>query len=135
MTLAPVLRLAPLRVSVDAASMAAYRRETGFEGAADSAPLSYPALWLTTPQIYDAIQRICAEAESVPVHEQQRFFYEAPLRPGAAYDLHVLLRRDDKPPRLLIEARVEALSGALIGRIETLLRLVPRSLLNKSEGV
>lgn len=129
MTLAPVLEFPPLRVAVDAARAVEYARETGFDGVPDAAPLSYPALWLTTPQIHDAVQRICAEADSVPVHEQQRFFYEAPLTPGAAYNLHVVMRREEKPPRLAIEARVETPAGALIGRIETRLRLVARSLL------
>jgi hypothetical protein len=130
----PALELASMRVAVDAGRAAAYASETGFEGAPDAAPLAYPALWLTAPQIHDAIERICAEAQSVPVHEQQRFYYEAPLLPGEAYDLHVVMRREDKPARLVIEARVETPAGALVGRVEARLRLVSRSLLNRSEG-
>jgi hypothetical protein len=129
----PALELAPMRVAVDAGRAAAYARETGGAGAPDAAPLSYPAIWLTAPAIHDAIERICAEAQSVPVHEQQRFFYEAPLLAGAAYDLRVVLRREDKPARLVIEGRVETPAGALVGRVETRLRLVSRSLLDKGE--
>jgi len=134
MTAEAALDFPPLRVVVDAARAAQFAREIGAEGAPDAAPLAYPALWLATPAIHEAIARICAEADSVPVHESQRFFYEAPLRPGAQYDLYVVMRREATPPRLSIEARVETPSGAPVARIETLLRLVSRTQLFKDLG-
>lgn len=125
------LALAPLRVAVDAERAAAYARETGLAPERDTAPLAYPAVWLSAPQIYGAVQQICAESDSVPVHEQQRFHYDAPLRLGEDYDLHVVMRREEAPARLNVEARIVTAAGAPIARIETKLRLVPRALLHK----
>jgi hypothetical protein len=119
------------RVVVDAARAAAYARETGLPPRPDTAPLAYPAIWLTEPQIYDAVQRICLESDCVPVHEQQRFFYDAPLRAGQTYDLEVAMRREPTPPRLHIEARIQTPDGRAVGRVETILRLVPRTLLKQ----
>ena len=125
------LALPAIRVCVDAARAAAYARETGLPAASGATPLAYPAVWLTTPPIYDAVQKICDETDSVPVHEQQRFVYEAPLRLGQDYDLHVAMRREEAPPRLNVEARITTAAGAPIARIETKLRLVPRASLGK----
>jgi len=127
------LELPRLRVAVDAERAAAFARETGLTPAPDRAPLAYPAVWLTAPQIYGAVQQICMEAESVPVHEQQRFRYAAPLRLGESYDLHVVLRREEAPPRLSVEARIET-AGRQVAHIETKLRLVPRALLHKGDA-
>ncbi|MCX7899018.1 MAG: hypothetical protein N2444_02855, partial [Methylocystis sp.] len=63
----------------------------------------------------------------VPVHESQSFAYEAPLAFGESYDAIVTLRREETPPRLVLEARVTTLSGAPVASIETVLRLVPRA--------
>ena len=126
--------LSSLRVLVDPARAADYARETGLSLSAVEAPLAYPALWLTAPQIHDAVERICAEADCVPVHEQQRFIYETPLRAGLSYDLQVVMRREEAPPRLVIEGRVATLEGAPVARIEAKLRLVSRALLPKADA-
>jgi hypothetical protein len=112
---------------VDAERAAAYGREVGLTPRPDgSAPLCYPAIWLTAPDIHAAIARVCAEADSVPVHESQSFAYDSPLRIGQSYDLSLTLRREATPPRLVIQAVVAALGGEAMARIETMLRLVPR---------
>ncbi len=121
--------LGPLRVRVDPARAAEFAREIGFASSSDKAPLSYPAVWLSEPQIRAAIERLCAEADSLPLHESQRFAYDAPLQVGVDYDLLVSIRREENPPRLAIEARLATLDDAPVGRIETLLRLAPRSAL------
>ena len=119
--------LGPFRVTVDAERAAAYSREVGFAPRVDgSAPLCYPAVWLTAPDIHASIARVCAETDSVPVHESQSFAYDSPLRVGESYDLSLALRREATPPRLVIEAVVAALGGEACARFETMLRLVPR---------
>ncbi len=124
------LALGPFRVRVDAARAAAYRRETGAPPAADdAAPLAYPAVWLSSPQIHAEIARVCGERDSVPVHESQSFDYVAPLRAGEDYALSVTLRQEETPPRLIIAATVATLSGEARASIEAMLRLVPRSAL------
>lgn len=117
--------LPPLRVSVDADRAAAYGRETGFCG--DAVPLAYPAVWLSASEVRDAIAKVCEEAEAVPVHESQAFSYAAPLRYGEDYELAVALRREETPPRLILDATVTTLSGEAVARIETMLRIVPRA--------
>jgi hypothetical protein len=135
MTADGALDLPALRVQVDAARAAEFARETGFDAGFDGAPSSYPALWLTAPAIHDAIAQICAQADSVPVHESQHFTYQAPLRVGVDYDLSVSMRREDKPPRLVVEAALATLDGAPVGRFEALLRLVPRAALRRDQGL
>ena len=118
-----------LHVRVDAARAEALAREIGLLEPGGFAPLSYPALWLTQSQIHDAVTQICAEADSVPVHESQRFSYAEPLRLDAEYRLTVSMRREETPPRLIVEAQVLTMDGNPVGRMHTQLRLVPRALL------
>lgn len=119
--------LGPFPVMVDAERAAAYGAEAGLAPRADGcAPLCFPAVWLSAPDIRAAIARVCAEADSVPVHESQSFDYDSPLRVGESYDLSLTLRREAAPPRLVIEAVVAAPGGEVCARIETMLRLVPR---------
>lgn len=117
--------LGPFRLRVDPAQAAAYSRETG--GDASSVPLSFPAVWLTDPTLFDPVRDLCAALDVVPVHESQSFFYETPLLSGGRYDLDIAMRREETPPRLIIEATIRALDGAPVGRSETMLRLVPRA--------
>jgi hypothetical protein len=125
------LALGPFRVDVDADRAAAYRRETGCRdlGVDAFAPIAYPAVWLSSPEIYAAISLVCDSCDSVPVHEAQSFSYKSRLRQGETYELRVKMRRDDNPPRLILDASVKSLSGEDCARIETMLRLVPRSAL------
>lgn len=119
--------LAPLRVRVDPERAAAYGRETGFAG--PGAPLSYPAVWLSAPQVREAIAQVCAAADAVPVHESQGFSYATPLRLGAEYDVTVVMRREETPPRLILDATVATAAGEPVARIETMLRIVSRAAL------
>jgi hypothetical protein len=121
--------LGPLRVRVDPARAAAFARETGFPAASGRTPLSYAAVWLTEPCVREVVARLCAESDSVPLHETQRFEYEASLRAGVDYALFVSIRRDETPPRLTIGARLATQDDVTIGRFETLLRLAPRAAL------
>jgi hypothetical protein len=123
---------APMRVAVDAAQAARYAREIGADPSA--APLSFPAVWLAQPVLRAAIAQICEEADAVPVHEAQRFQYAAPLTLGAHYELAVALRREEKPPRLVLQATVTTPEGAPVGRCETTLRIVPRAGLPKKDA-
>jgi hypothetical protein len=118
-------RLGTYRLRVDPERVAAYSRETGGDG--ESVPLSYPAVWLTEPRLFEPVRELCAALDVVPVHESQSFAYEAPLLAGESYDVDVTLRREASPPRLGIAAAIAALDGAPVGRSETMLRLVPRA--------
>ena len=121
----------PMEVFVDAAAAEHYARETGVEIEEDGAPLAYPAVWLAEPRLRERIAQICAEADALPVHESQRFTYEAPLRQGARYSLAVMARREAKPSRLVLDATLSDSAGAVVGRVETVLRLVSRAELPK----
>jgi len=118
-----------MRVAVDARRAADFAREIGADP--HTVSLAYPALWLTEPAVRAAVTRICEEADAVPVHEAQRFAYDKPLAIGAVYDLVVTLRREAKPPRLVLEASLTTPEGAPVGRCETVLRIVPRAGLPK----
>lgn len=117
--------LGPVRFRVDPERAAAYARETGGDGA--SVPMSYAAIWISDPTLFDPVRKLCAALDVVPVHESQRFSYEAPLRAGEDYDVTVVLRREQTPPRLVVDAAIAAAGGATIATSETQLRLVPRA--------
>jgi len=129
---APTTAFGPFRVSVDAARAADYAREIGGAPPAEGyAPLCYPAVWFSLPEIRAAISDACLAADSVPVHESQGFAFVAPLRIGENFDLTVQMRRDAAPPRLVIDALVATPEGLPRARIETMLRLVPRQSVQK----
>jgi hypothetical protein len=117
--------IGPFRLRVDPARAAAYARETGGDG--KSVPLSFPAVWLTDPELFTPVRDICAALDVVPVHESQSFAYETPLVAGESYDVSVSLRREETPPRLIIDATISALDGTKAAKSETMLRLVPRA--------
>jgi hypothetical protein len=117
--------LGPFRLRVDPERAAAYSRETGGDGT--GAPLCYPAVWLADPALFAAVREICAALDVVPVHESQSFAYETPLVPGESYDVSVAIRREETPPRLVIDATIAAPGGAAVAKSETMLRLVPRA--------
>jgi len=98
---------------VDAARAAEFAREPG-STRASTARLRAIRRWLTAPAIHDAIAQICAQADSVPVHESQHFTYQAPLRVGVDYDLSSRCGRG-QPPRLVVEAALATLDGAPVG--------------------
>jgi hypothetical protein len=124
----------PLEVCVDADRAMALARETGAVCDGVTAPLSYPALWLTEPALRAAVAEICEGEDLVPVHEAQRFDYETPLRIGARYLLSVAMRREAKPPRLVLEALLQTPGGAEVAKLETVLRLFRRAGLTKEGG-
>jgi hypothetical protein len=117
--------LGPFRLRVDPAQAEAYSRETG--GDAAGVPLSFPAVWLTEPTLFDPVRDLCEALGVVPVHESQSFAYETPLVAGVSYDVSVAMRREETPPRLVIDATIHALDGAQVATSETMLRLVPRA--------
>jgi hypothetical protein len=123
--------LGPFRVSVEREREAAFRSEIGFASREnDVAPATFPAVWLSAPEIHAIIARALADEDVVPVHESQNFSYVEPLRVGECYELSVVLRREQTPPRLVVEASVATLAGEPRARIETTLRIVPRGGLN-----
>lgn len=121
----PAATLGPFRLTVEAERARAYARETGGDGA--SVPLAYPSVWLTGPRFAGVVRDLCAALDVVPVHESQSFAYEAALVAGESYDVTVTTRREETPPRLVLDAVVATPAGAPVARIETMLRLVPRA--------
>jgi hypothetical protein len=117
--------LGPFRFRIDPDRAAAFARETGGDSA--SVPLSYPAIWIADPQLFDPVRDLCAAEDVVPVHESQSFSFSSPLRAGADYDVTVVLRREETPPRLILDATIASTDGATVARSETMLRLVPRA--------
>ena len=123
------LSIGPLRLTVEPARAKAYGREIGADGA--RVPLAYPAVWLSEPELSKIVSDVCETLAVVPVHESQAFAYENSLTAGESYDVTVTLRREATPPRLIADALIATTSGAPVGRIETMLRLVPRDAFDK----
>ena len=121
--------LGPLRLTVDAARARAYAQDIGADG--DRVPLAYPAVWLTEPALSSVVSDVCETLAVVPVHESQAFVYERPLIASESYDVTVTLRREETPPRLIADALIATTSGAPVGKIEAMLRLVPRDAFDK----
>lgn len=126
------LVIGPLRLTVDPERAAAYAREIGADGS--RAPLAYPAVWLSEPALSKIVSEVCETLAVVPVHESQAFAYERPLTAGESYDVSVTLRREETPPRLIADALIVTRDGASVGKIETMLRLVPRAAFEKGAG-
>jgi hypothetical protein len=125
---APAAALGPFRVCVEKEREAAFRREIGCAAETNGeAPVSFPAVWLTLPEIRAALSQECAKMDAVPVHESQSFSCLAPLRVGESYDVTVAVRREAAPPRLILDAAIATPSGELCARVEALVRIVPRS--------
>lgn len=120
----------PFRVRVAAERAAAYALAIGSNA---KIPYCFPAVWLAAPQIHSAVMRECERAESVPVHESQKFDYREDLALERDYDLFVDFKREAVPPRLILEASVRTPGGALCVSVETVLRLVPRDRLRALE--
>jgi hypothetical protein len=117
--------LGPFRLRVDPAQAEVYSRETGGDGSC--VPLSFPAVWIADRAVFDPIRKLCEALDVVPVHESQNFAYDTPLAAGATYDVNVFLRREETPPRLIVDATIHSVNGGLVGKSETMLRLVPRA--------
>ncbi len=117
--------LGPFRFRVDPERAADFSREIGGDGT--GVPLSYPAIWIADPKLFDPVRELCAAEDVVPVHESQSFSFSLPLRAGADYDVTVALRREETPPRLILDATIASVDGAPVARSETMLRLVPRA--------
>lgn len=121
--------IGPLRLTVDAARARAYAHDIGAKD--DRVPLAYPAVWLTEPALSNVVSDVCETLAVVPVHESQAFVYERPLIADESYDVTVTLRREETPPRLIADALIATTSGAPVGKIEAMLRLVPRDAFDK----
>ena len=123
------LTIGPLRLTVDPARASAYAREIGANDA--RVPLAYPAVWLSEPALSEIVSDVCERLAVVPVHESQAFAYERALTAGESYDVTVTLRREETPTRLIADAQIVTTAGAPVGKIETMLRLVPRDAFEK----
>ncbi len=123
------LAIGPLRLTVDPVRAMAYAREIGADDG--RVPLAYPAVWLSEPALSKVVSDVCETLAVVPVHESQAFAYERSLTAGESYDVTVTLRREETPPRLIADALITTTDGAPVGRIETMLRLVPRAAFEK----
>jgi hypothetical protein len=113
-------RLGPFLVRVEHERVEAYRRSVGASG--ETLPAAFPICWLGQAEIRGAVEQACAGR--VPLHEGQVFEYARPLELGCEYRLSFILREQDGPPRLALEAKVETADGEPCLRMETLLRLV-----------
>ncbi|MBY6241648.1 hypothetical protein [Methylosinus sp. Sm6] len=121
------IRLGPFRVVADEERVARYRREAGFADTLEKiVPVAFPAVWMTTSEIGEAIRAALAAENAIAVHESQDFRYCAPLRVGESYDLTVSMRREASPPRLVVNAFVATQGGEARLHAEALLRIVPR---------
>ena len=66
------------------------------------------------------------------MHKSQHFAYETALRVGEDYDLSVSMRREEKPPRLVVEALLATLEGGTGGPVRNdVAKLVPRAALRR----
>jgi hypothetical protein len=90
-------------------------------------PTTFPILWLTSPQVREALgwtQR--QNGEAAILHEVQEFEYVEPLAVDARYILHVQVSRETRPSsRIVIAARIDDLHGRRIGTMRTSLLMVP----------
>jgi hypothetical protein len=124
MAIAPrIQRAGPVRVTTATEAVREFRRETGWREQDGGVPLSFPVVWMKSPEIGEPI-RAAAQEVGLPVHEAQRFDYVEPLRLDTAYDLMVELQRETVPSRLIAIADIYTTDGAIVGRVVSTLRLI-----------
>ncbi len=116
------LRLEPLPVRTEADAVAAFAREIGTQ--ASRVPFTFPIRWLAHPEIRAAAARIMGESGWIPLHESQSFDYRSALVVDADYRMQVEMRREARPPRLVVRSEVAAPDGGLCLTMETILRIV-----------
>jgi hypothetical protein len=64
------------------------------------------------------------EAAWVPIHESQSFDYRRRLETETDYRMRADMRREAKPPRLILRAEITTQSGDLCLDMEMILRIV-----------
>jgi len=127
-----IQRAGPLRVTTAKEAVRAFRRETGWREDDGGVPLSFPVVWMKSPEIGEPI-RATAQEFGLPVHEAQHFDYVEPLQLDKAYDLMLELRCEADPLRLIATAEIHALDGALVGSVVSTLRLIDPSAIPVTE--
>jgi hypothetical protein len=118
------LRLGPFRVRTERARIEGYRQSIGARG--DNVPAAFPICWLAQPDIRSSVEQACGER--LPLHEGQTFDYARPLAIDGDYLLSITLKEEASPARLTLEAEVATPSGEPCLRMQTLLRLVARTM-------
>jgi len=118
-----IQRAGPVRVTTAVESVRAFRRETGWRDEDDTVPLSFPVVWMKSPEIGEPV-RAAAQAIGLPVHEAQMFEYAQLLEIDRTYDLMLELRREGDPPRLVASAQIFTPDGTNVGIVVTTLRLI-----------
>jgi hypothetical protein len=118
-----VLRSGPLRVNTAREAVRDFRREAGWRDEEGDVPLSFPVVWMKSPEIGEPI-RLAARDIGLPVHESQEFHYAQPLQVDAVYDLMLELKCESDPARLVATAKIFLPDGTSIGRVVTVLRLI-----------
>ncbi len=106
------------------AEVEAFRAATACAQDGDILPSTFPMRWLASPAVRQMLMAAVPELGLVPVHEGQSFDYERPLRVGERYRLTLVSRRETEPARLLVDGRIEDADGAVLAKLETILRLV-----------
>lgn len=121
--LSRVLRSGPVRVTTARDAVREFRRQAGWRHEEGDVPLSFPVVWMKSPEIGDPI-RLAAQELGLPVHESQEFQYFEPLQIDTSYDLMVELKCESDPARLVATAQIFTPDGTTIGRVVSILRLI-----------
>lgn len=121
------MRLDPFTVRTDRSEVEAFARATGWRGAVETVPFTFPFRWLTGPIPRAAINRLLgSETAILPVHEGQTFERIRDWQMDRDYRLTLDLRRENAPDRLTLRASIATREGDPCGTLETVLRLVSR---------
>jgi hypothetical protein len=116
------LHLGPFAVRAGAGEAEAFGHETGAKGA--PIPFTFPVRWLARPEIRAAAAGMIQEVAWVPIHESQSFDYRRRLETETDYRMRIDMRREAKPPRLILRAEITTQSGDLCLDMEMILRIV-----------
>lgn len=119
----PTCRAGPVRVTTNREAVRAFRRETGWRAEDGAPPLSFPVVWMKSPELGNLI-RDAAQGVGAPVHEAQEFHYDERLQIDEVYDLMLELRRETHPRRLIAIAEIYAVDGRRVGAVVSTIRLI-----------
>ena len=119
-------QLGPFEVTTEAEAVTAFRSVTGWSAAQDDSrvPVTFAFCWLTLPAIRPALEALVPEPGWIPVHESQSFSYARPLAINETYLMSLEARREPKPDRLIVTAKITDRADAPCGEFETILRII-----------
>lgn len=118
------MRIGPIAVRTDAASVRDFQGASSGESVPGLVPLIFPICWLARPEVRVSLLEGTGARDIVPIHESQSFTTTHRLELDRDYHFAVALTRSSQPERLTLQGTVSTPDGVICVEFETVLRLI-----------